>query len=205
VRKIGIVTEGESEVRALPKLYPALQDRTGVQLINPLRAAVDPLAPIAVLTAGLSTSVRLSFARGAHAVIVILDRENAEVTAAVRALELEENLQAKIDENIRVVIKDKCFENWLIASPEAFHAQKARYAHPDRIAAKVLPNRADAVGNACALINSAISKGQYDKTNDAPKILSHSKLESLAANSRSFRRFLAVLGDPAYKNGSRTP
>jgi hypothetical protein len=192
-------------VKALPKLYPALQARAKIQLISPLRAAVDPLSPTPVLTAGLQTAIRLSIARGAHQIIVILDRENTEISAADRARVLELSLQEALDKNIRVVIKDRCFENWLIASPEAFVAQRARYSHPDRIAKQVQPDRADLVRNPCALINSAISKGEYDKTNDAPKILARSNLDSLAANSRSFRRFLAVLGDPAYANGSRAP
>ncbi|MGW0757774.1 DUF4276 family protein [Streptomyces sp. NPDC002814] len=205
MRKIGVVSEGESEVRGLPILYPQLEKRVGVQLLRPIRAAVDPLAPVAVIARGARTAIQLSRARGAHLVVVLIDREMSEVSAAERAAEIESRLRRDVDDNVRVVIKDRCFENWLIASPEGFQRQKSRYAHPDKIAKAVCPDKADRVPDPCRLINSAMSKGQYDKTGDAPKILKLSNLDSLAANSRSFRRFLAVLGDPAYAAGSKRP
>ncbi|WP_392876736.1 DUF4276 family protein [Streptomyces sp. LN499] len=158
-----------------------------------------------MLARGARTAIQLSFARGAHLVVVLIDREMSQVAASVRAAEIEMQLRSSIDDKIRVVIKDRCFENWLIASPEGFTRQRSRYAYPDKIEKAAVPNKADRVADPCRLINSAMSKGQYDKTGDAAKILRVSNLDSLAANSRSFRKFLAVLGDPAYATGSRQP
>lgn len=205
MRKIGVVSEGESEVRGLPILYPELEKRVGVQLLRPIRAAVDPLAPVAVIVRGAQSVIQLSLARGAHLVVFLIDRETSEVSAAARASEIERRLRRDVHDSVRVVIKDRCFENWLIASPEGFQRQKSRYAYPDRILKAVSPDKADRVTDPCRLINSAMSKGQYDKTGDAPKILKLSNLDSIAANSRSFRRFLAVLGDPVYAAGSKRP
>ncbi|MCX5014123.1 DUF4276 family protein [Streptomyces sp. NBC_00555] len=203
MRKVGVVTEGESEVRGLPMIYPQLEQRLDLQILRPIRAAVDPLAPVAVLARGARTGIQMAFARGAQLVVFLVDREMTQTAASVRAAEIEAKLRSDIDDRIRVVVKDRSFENWLIASPESFRAQKARYARPERIEKSAVPDKADKVVDPCALINSAMAKGQYDKTGDAPKILASADISSMAANSRSFRRFLAVLGDPLFSTGSR--
>ncbi|MFF9407061.1 DUF4276 family protein [Streptomyces anandii] len=205
MKRIGVVTEGESEVKGLPEIFPALEKRVGVQLLRPIRSAVDPLSPLPVLTKGLRTGIQLSLARNAQLVVVLLDRENSETSAAARAADIERRLRDEVDDAVRVVIKDRTFENWLIACPEAFAKQRSRYSHSERIRRAACPNKADRCADPCELINSAMAKGRYDKTADAPKILKFSNLDSMAANSRSFRRFLAVLGDPKYVSGSKRP
>ncbi len=205
MRKVGVVTEGESEVRGLPMLYPQLERRLGLQILRPVRASVDPLAPVAVLARGARTGIQMAFARGAQLVVFLVDREMSQTLASKRAAEIEAKLRSDIDDRIRVVVKDRSFENWLIASPEGFRAQRARYARPERIERAAVPDKADKVIDPCEVINSAMTKGQYDKTGDAPKILAAANIDSLAANSRSFRRFLAVLGDPAFSSGSKKP
>ncbi|WP_436318284.1 DUF4276 family protein [Streptomyces albidoflavus] len=186
-------------------LYPQLEKRLRVQILSPVRAAVDPLAPIPVLARAARTGLQMSFARGADLVVFLIDREASQTLASVRAFEVEGKLRDDIDDRIRVVVKDRSFENWLIASPEGFRAQRARYAHPERVEKMAVPNKADRVDDPCRLINSAMVRGQYDKTGDAPKILKAANVDSIAANSRSFRRFLAVLGDPLFASGSRNP
>ncbi|MDW4908742.1 DUF4276 family protein [Streptomyces sp. ADMS] len=205
MKRIGVVTEGESEVKGLPEIYPALEERVGSQLLRPIRSSVDPLSPIPVLTKGLRTGIQLSLARNAQLVVVLLDRENSETCAGARAADIERRLREEVDDVVRVVIKDRTFENWLIASPEAFIKQRSKYSHPERISRAACPNKADRHDAPCDLINSAMTKGRYDKTADAPRILRFSNLDSMAANSRSFRRFLAVLGDPKYASGSKRP
>ena len=205
MRKVGVVTEGESEVRGLPMIYPQLEQRLGLQILRPIRASVDPLAPVAVLARGARTGIQMAFSRGAQLVVFLVDREMSQTSAPIRAAEIEEKLRSDIDDRIRVVVKDRSFENWLIASPEGFRAQRARYARPERIERAAVPDKADKVVDPCGVINSAMTKGQYDKTGDAPKILAAANIDSIAANSRSFRRFLAVLGDPVFCSGSRRP
>ncbi|MER8263028.1 DUF4276 family protein [Streptomyces griseus] len=205
MRKVGVVTEGESEVRGLPKLYPQIEARLGIQILNPVRASIDPYSPVPVLVRGARTGVQMAFARGAELVVFLIDREMSQTLASERAAEIERKMKDDIDGRIRVVIKDRSFENWLIASPESFRAQRARYARPEKIEKAVVPDKADRVADPCGLINSAMTKGQYDKTGDAPKLLAAAKIETLAANSRSFRRFLAVLGDPQFSTGSKRP
>ncbi|MGV9605816.1 DUF4276 family protein [Streptomyces sp. NPDC003631] len=186
-------------------LYPQLERRLGLQMLRPVRAAVDPLAPVPVLARGARTGIQMAFARGAHLVVFMLDREASQTAASERAAAIEVRLRGEIDDRIRVVLKDRTFENWLIASPEGFRAQRARFPRVEKLENAVVPDKADRVSDPCGLINSTMTKGQYDKTGDAPKILSAANLDSLAANSRSFRRFLAVLGDPLFSSGSNRP
>lgn len=198
---IGIVTEGDSEVIALPELYKQLKGRTGHVFLKPLRATVDPLAPVAVVAKGLAERVRLSFAKGASRVIVVLDREQAEVAPGARASEIEIALRKAQVGSIFVVMKDRTFENWLIASPEAFASQPARFPQHAVVAA-IKEGRADGVTHATTLIDKACGKSDYDKVSDSKKILSKSLVDSMARNSRSFRRFLAVAGDSTYSASS---
>ena len=201
----GIVTEGETEVYCLPQMQKQLEDRTGIRLLRPLRATVDPLAPIPVLVRGLLQRVRLAKSNGADVVVVLIDRETSPEHPGSRSALVEQALQAELGQWVRVVIKDSTFENWLVASPEAFEKQKARYPKSELIRKAVEPDRADRVV-ALQLIKRAIAAAKaYDKIQDGRKTAALAVVSTMAANSRSFRKFLAVLGDPAYASSSRLP
>ncbi|MCP3421359.1 DUF4276 family protein [Nocardioides pinisoli] len=204
LKKIGIVTEGDSEVLALPGLYEALSERTSTQYLKPLRAAVDPLAPPPVVSRGCADRVRLSFAKGADLVVVLLDREGASQSAADRAADIEKMLAKDFGDNVRVVVKDRTFEHWLIAACGAFAAHPAKYPNAEKIKKGYTKGRADSCADAESLINRGLGKGKYEKTKDAPEILKSASIVEMATHSRSFRRFLAVCGDATYSNGSCT-
>ena len=61
--------------------------------------------------------------------------------------------------------------------------------------------KADSV-DALALLKQATRGDAYDKVQDAKRILEEVDVAQLAANSRSFRRFLRVIGHPEYRSQS---
>lgn len=201
--KIGIVTEGQSEVKSLPLIYPELRLRVGNSIQKPIFAQVDPQAPVPLIVNNLKGRIRLAFSSGADAVVVLLDRERCEASAGCRANQIEEQLREALGNDIFVVIKDRCFENWLVACPGSYAKQKARFPNYE-IMNRAKIGCADMVENAEELINEACPrKRHYSKVVDSEYILKHASVEEIAKNSRSFRRFLAVLGDHIYSKSSR--
>lgn len=198
--KVGFVTEGDAEIASLPELYPQLEVRTNNQFLRPVRANVDPLAPVPVIAKGVTERVRLSIARGATAVVVLLDREDHVDSASVRAAQIQAGLRKFFGGNVSVVVKDRMYENWLISCPASFVAQKGRF--PSCEAIRFPEGRGDAVPNATRLIGQARGRGDYEKVADAKRLLQKADVDALARNSRSFRRLLAVIGDPLYASGS---
>jgi hypothetical protein len=147
--------------------------------------------------------VRLAFAREANRVVVLLDREKQARPAGCLAEQLEMALQKSISSSIQVVIKDRCFENWLIACPGSYTRQKARFPNHEIVGRSIPDGAADRHDRPSSVINSACGrKSAYDKMVDSTRILRHADVDDIARHSRSFRRFLAVLGDPLYKDSS---
>jgi Domain of unknown function (DUF4276) len=203
--KIGIITEGDSEVRALGLLYDQLHKSGCIQLMKPLRASVDPKAPIPVIVKGMSERVRLAIANGASSVVVLLDFEDLQTCAIKRAREMEALFQKAYPYKVFVVIKMRKFENWLIAAPSALECQPARFPGAALVRAASCPNKADSVADAEETLKRATSRRSYDKIRDSARIIQRADIGEMAANSRSFRRFLAVLNHPSYIEGSARP
>ena len=70
---------------------------------------------------------------------------------------------------------------------------------------KVSPDRADHVADAEALLNSAAQGTPYHKRTDAKAIAGKQNALRVARNSRSFRRFLRIVGHPRYAEQSAKP
>lgn len=204
--KIGLVVEGRSEFDALPSLAVTLEAATGNQILRPLLAEVTPLAPIGVIARAVAHLVERLEAEDVETVIILMDREQRPECPGVLADRLGDALNRRRIWRctIQVVIKDRTFENWLIADPAALAAQPGRY-HPGRVAERrVAPNRADAV-DAMGLLRAAVVGDRFDKRRDSVRILERADPVTMAANSRSFRRFLRCIGHPNYRDQSRAP
>jgi hypothetical protein len=146
----------------------------------------------------------LESANGADREVELLDRELSEEPAGCRASQIESALRRKISNNIDVVIKDRTFENWLIACPDSYSKQRGRFPHHEVVKRKVPDGQADGYGSPEDLINEACpQRRRYDKVADSERILKLASVEEIARNSRSFRRFLAVLGDKTYRQSSK--
>lgn len=202
--KIGIVVDGVSEYRSLSSLYPQLGALSGNQLIGPLQAPIAPMAPAGVIARQCIPRVAQLIGRGAGRVIVMFDRETrsgcaGELASSVEVRLCNEGIDAK------VVLKNRMFENWLVADIDAVAGLKGRFKVSSTARAKIVPNKADNV-DALDVLKRAAKKGApYDKVADSKRILDRADAEAMAANSRSFRRLLRCLDCDRYSDQSKQP
>ncbi|ROQ31001.1 uncharacterized protein DUF4276 [Frondihabitans sp. PhB188] len=204
--KIALVTEGESEWTALPGLVAQLKSRTGHEFIPIMRLRVQPDGPVEKIARTCAPTLKICALKGVDKIVILLDREQqatgpgfiaASITAAVKKVS-----SSKIP--VAVVIKDRSFENWVIADLAALKAQPARFKIKSSMEKAVSPNKADQV-EALALLKAATIGQNYDKIQDSKRTLAKAKVERVAKNSRSFRHFLHVLGDQAYEGQCKAP
>jgi hypothetical protein len=85
------------------------------------------------------------------------------------------------------------FENWFVADPEALGKMAGRFEKVERIAKQTTPSRADAV-DALSLLKACSKDRTFDKRRDGIAICKVMEPARVAANSRSFRKFLKELG-----------
>lgn len=96
------------------------------------------------------------------------------------------------------------YENWLVSDVEALKCQPGRFAVSDADARRVVPNRADRI-DAMTLLKRMCKDAAYEKVRDSERILTRADVMRMAENSRSFRRFLRVVGHPSYQRQSASP
>ena len=136
--------------------------------------------------------------------LVLLDREDSDRCAGELASEVEAHIRAYADCEVRVVLKDRMFENWLVADIACLRSQAARFSLSGADEHRISPNRADSC-DALAIIKRSIVSGRYDKVQDAKRILNLADPLAIGRNSRSFRRFLRLSEHPTYGAQSRLP
>jgi hypothetical protein len=100
---------------------------------------------------------------------------------------------------VRVVIKDRTLENWLIADLQALRQQHARFTITAALARQVEPDKADRV-NALNFLNRATNGRSYDKKVDGVNIAERMDVDKAAQNSRSLRHLLHVLHHDSYSD-----
>lgn len=204
--KIGIIVDGEAEFRSLPKLCSRLSNTH--QILSPLRADIQPLAPIPIIINAVKPRLLMFHQSGADLVIVLIDREDRDVCPGQWAIQLTRALNtayaATVSCRLAVVIKNSCYENWLISDPEIFTKMPKRFKLSVGATNRIAPNKADHV-DAQNILEAAVQVGAYSKVSDATKIMTHADPLIMAANSRSFRKFLREIEHPAYRQQSRNP
>ncbi len=203
--KIGVVVEGQSEFVSLPALLGEIEARTRHQILRPLRGAIPPLAPTGTIARACKPLIEQLVGRGVGKVVVLLDLENRDDCAGDLALELEDALRRLCgDCEILVVFKHRTYENWIVADLTALRQQRGRFVVSRRLASQVAPNRADSA-NAKELLGRAARGPAYHKIKDARNTMDLAEPSRIGKNSRSFRRFLRVVGFPQYRAQSRKP
>lgn len=204
--KIAVLTEGESEYGALPALFEQLAASTGNEFGLILRLPVQPDGPADKIARACKSLFAVLSAKGAESVIIVLDREARSQAPGRIAEQVYEAVARHCDFgfDVDVVIKDRSFENWVIADVDALKAQRARFNVTTRLTNAVVPDRADSA-NALELLKQATIGSSYDKRVDSARTLRKVRIERLAANSRSFRHFLHVAGHSSYKQQCRRP
>jgi hypothetical protein len=201
--RIGIIVEGNGEVPAFRQLIPKLS--TNYQILGqPVRADLQPKSTPTQVATSAKAAVAYFNGRNVDLIVVLIDKET-HPSAPKFAASLKIAFVNRYPNTLfEVVVKDSCVENWLVADMDAIRAQPKRFKPTAGHVAQVVPNKADNI-DAQRLLNRMALKFQYDKGSDPLRITSHQDPRRAAANSRSFRRLLRVLGDPAYANQSRIP
>ncbi len=203
--KTGVISEGHAEFGALPLLRDQLLADTGASAIKFLRADFDPQAPDGRIVRACRAALRQLEGRQYDRAIVLLDRESRQTPSSSIADNLQTSFEkANFKIEIRVVVKNRMFENWLVADLSALDLLPARFNVSNAMRLRVEPNRADSADGIQELKRAVIGKS-YSKVNDAKAILGKAKLPNLACHSRSFRCFLGRLDHPAFAAGSCSP
>lgn len=205
--KIGVIVDGMAEFRSLAGLYNRLGSRH--ELLTPLKADIQPLAPIPQIVGAVKTRLPILTNKGAALIIVLLDRESRNVCSGQWANQLAGALNSRYGVSkhllFDVVIKNACYENWLIADVDVF-GRMSRFNMSNAARQSIVPNKADHVDGQAILKAAAYAqRTSYSKISDAIEIMRRADPLNIAANSRSFRRFLRVIEHPAYLEQSRNP
>ncbi len=199
--KIGLIVDGQAEFRSLPQLYKRLN--TPHQLLTPLYADIQPFAPLLQIARTVQAKAPIFAGKGAELIIILVDRETRRICPGQWARDLAVALNNSrgngIGYRFAVVVKNSCYENWLISDPAAFKQLPRRFKTPTLAA-----NNADQV-DAQAILKAAAQGSSYSKINDAVAIMGHADPLAMAANSRSFRRLLREIENPKYLDQSRQP
>lgn len=200
------MTEGTAEYQSLPLIYPQLNNRSGNQIVETLKINVSPTAPEAVIARECRSRLKIAAAKAAHLVIVVLDREQqdrcpGEFAHAVLSFL---TLDAQYKPRIQVVIKDRCFENWLVADISSLAKFPKRFQVSQNMRRIVEPGKADRCDGQALMRRAVIGRSGYDKVEDARRICGALSVAGVARNSRSFRHFLHVVGDRQYLEQCKT-
>jgi hypothetical protein len=201
---LGLVVDGQAEALAYPFLLRRIRI-AGVAFLNPIYADMQPKATPAQIVKAASPKLKLAIDRGAHKQVLLIDFEDRNECSCTFAQTLTATLRRFGFGDAVAVVKNRRFENWLIADPEALRALPARFALNVAFINLVCPNRADNVGDAERLLGRICRNVGYNKREDPPRILQRASEVRIANNSRSFRRFLRVAGYPKYSQQSKMP
>jgi hypothetical protein len=194
--------EGQSEFTALPHLKDQLCSETSTSSVKILHACYDPHGRPQRVVKGCRGAVKQLAGRKFDLAVVLIDRESQAKNPAEIARVLEAAFSsADLGIPVAVVVKDRCFENWLVADLAALRKLNARFQVSTAMTNAVEPNRADRA-DASKLLKKAAKGDAYGKVGDARRILEKATVAHMADHSRSFRCFLARLGHPRLQSGS---
>ncbi|WNY33273.1 hypothetical protein Q9Q99_14100 [Curtobacterium flaccumfaciens] len=119
--KTVIATEGQGEFSAFKHLFGSLVVSTGTLSSTVLRVACQPDGPVKGIAKACGAALRQAKARNVELFVLVIDREQQQepvgVLAEVLRRELEQSGPWPFE--IKVVYKDRAFENWLVADVKA--------------------------------------------------------------------------------------
>ncbi len=204
--RIGLIVDGQSEYRSLELVLKHVE--TPNALLGVLYSNMQPHAPTPQIVRAMVGQVHIFAQRQANMVIALIDREDKPICPGQWASEIAQALSRSYAsygiERFGVVVKDSCYENWLISDTSVFHAIPRRFNMSRADIRKIAPNKADRV-DAQAILKAAAINDAYSKVEDAVRIMALADPLRMAANSRSFRKLLRELGHPKYKDQSLLP
>lgn len=202
--KVGIVVDGDAESQALKLLMQRIEIE-GVQWLKPAHAKMHPSSPPGRIARTAIKKVDIQRDRGADLIVVLIDREDRDECPPAFARQIKQAFAQLGYDDITVVVKNRTFENWLIADIDALKELSGLFSVTRSFERTVSPNKADNVGDAEALLKKIAVKRRFHKRHDASAITEKQQALEIARNSRSFRRFLRVVGHPQYLTQSKKP
>jgi Domain of unknown function (DUF4276) len=203
--KIGLAVDGQAETASFPSARDQLAAFCpNTILFPPVLVPMNAEVPAAAIAAECAARVGILLAKGIDLLIVLLDREQNQDCCGATATKIEAELAKIVQVPTAVVVKNRTFENWLLADLDALAASPGRFNVTSALRKRVQPNKADNVA-ALKEIKATIVKGSYNKVEDAKKILGKADPGKMRLHSRSFRRFLRLVGVAAYRQQSKNP
>jgi len=202
--RIGIIVDGQSEFASLPLIIPELERATGNVLLGPAKADIHPKAPMGAIAHVCLKSIEVLKTRDIQEVIVLMDREDRDECPGVLAQQIQAEVRTRTDLRCWVVIKNRTYENWLVADLDSLRAQPGRFRVTRASERQIAPNKADNC-NALAILKRSAIVASYSKVSDSMLIMRRAEVQRIADNSRSFRRFLRCVEYPRYADQSRNP
>jgi hypothetical protein len=203
--KTGIIVDGVAEFRSLPSILQRIAKST--EVVKILKADIQPMAPVGQIVRAAASRLITLGAKGAELAIILIDLESRNTCSGSWAEELRNAFGIKCAEcgitSCEVVVKTRTFENWLVGDPGVFAQMPARFSISEKNRAAVL-GKADNV-DALRVMRATVRRPPFDKVADAVAIMAHADPYTIACNSRSFRRFLRVIGNSRYAAQSVRP
>lgn len=201
--RVMLLTEGDAEFKSLPYVMPQFNGVSPHTVMNPLKVNLQPDAGPGVIARQCKSRVEIAVAKGADLVVLVIDREKQDACPGLIASRVEAAISRVCNSvSVRVVLKDRTYENWLVADLNALAAQPKRFDVTPARRKRVEPDKADIV-NALALMKDMVVGPAYEKVSDAEKICASMDVGRAARHSRSLRHLLHVLDVPAYAAGCK--
>ena len=199
--KIGVIADGVAEVVALKELFRRINiDR--VSVCDPLYADMQPHSTAGQIFKAAEGRLAILNGRGCNKIIILIDREDRQDCPGEMAGSIASAFHFNGHKNVVVVVKNRAFENWLVADMSALRATAARkYEIREGLIDRIRNSGADNV-SAINLLENCV-RGGYSKRRDAIEICKIVDPTVVAENSRSFRRLMRVMGDARYRHQSK--
>jgi len=123
--KIGMVVDGDAESQAL-KLITRRIKIEGTVLLDPRFADIQPKSTAKQIARSAAGQIAILKKQKADVVVVLVDHEDREDCPGDWAAELENAFKSLGYQDVSIAVKNRKFENWLIADVNAFRKMKAR-------------------------------------------------------------------------------
>lgn len=202
--KIGVLVDGTAESQAQKVLCRKITI-PGVTISDPIYVDMQPKATPAQISKKIEGKIQLYLGK-VDRIIILIDLEDKAQCPTAFSKQIERELHGKYQSETLVVVKKYTFENWLIADPGAFRKIPRRFQPTKSFENSIVPNKADNITNAQRHINTIMGRGtQYQKGRDPLQLAEKADIMEMAKNSRSFRRFLRLVGHPKYQDQSKIP
>ena len=203
--KIGILVEGRAEYSDLHVII-SKNTYNNNKILKPLFAPMQPKASAMQIARSAKAGIGILINQGVDKIIVLIDKEDQDFCIIKHAKEIKNALNNFCNKvSIEVIIKNKQFENWLIADINNLQSIKG-FKLSESFISKISKDKADNQQNPVELLESIMTiRRTYDKGIHGKRIVSNIDTLKIAENSRSFRKFLRELGHSDYLYQSKKP